>query len=137
MRLIRALFLILCIQTSLWATQIPGTITLLNDSPYILTASVYTHSGEFLGQATLQPGEQKNFTTNFSSTSLNRPGLSDVSITPYRIIWTCGEGTIYSMCRDGSVGSLVRANECPGQLSCSPQKEEKPNSQEQEKTKKP
>ena len=120
---------IICIlfffQTALWATTIPGTITLMNDSPFILTASVYTHSGDYLGQITLQPGEQKNFTTNLSSTNLNRPGHPDVSITPYRIVWQCAGGGFYSMCRDGAVGSMVRANECPGQLFCSPKEEQK------------
>jgi hypothetical protein len=111
--------------SSLWASAptIQGTIILLNDSPYILTAGVYANSGDYLGQVTLQPGEQKNFTTNFSQTNLNRPGFPDVSITPYRIIWTCGSGSIYSMCRDGSVGALIRASECSGVLYCTPTKE--------------
>jgi hypothetical protein len=125
MKSARAFFLTLfCLYTSLWATQIPGTIILLNDSPYILTASVYTHSGDYLGQATLQPGEQKNFTTNLFSTTLNRPGKSDVSITPYRVMWTCAGGGVYSTCHDGPVGGVIRANSCPGQLSCSPKEEE-------------
>lgn len=116
-------FSLCCFQQSLWATQIPGTITLLNDSPYILTASVYTQSGDYLGQATLQPGEQKNFTSNLSSTNLNRPGKPDVSITPYRIVWSCAGGGVYSTCHDGSVGAFVRANSCPGPLFCSPKEE--------------
>jgi hypothetical protein len=124
------LFILFFFQAHLFATQIPGAITLMNDSPYILTATVYTHSGDYLGQVTLQPGQQKNFTTNLSSTTLSRPGSSDVSITPYRIIWTCPSGGVYSMARDGSVGSFVRASECPGPLSCSekepPKEEPKP-----------
>ena len=116
-------FALLCLHSPLWATQIQGTITLMNDAPFILTATVYTQSGDFLGQVTLQPGEQKNFTTNLSSTNLSRPGHSDVSITPYRIIWTCAGGGVYSMCQDGAVGSYVRASSCPGQLYCSPKEE--------------
>jgi hypothetical protein len=96
----------------------------MNDSPYILTASVYSQSGEYLGQITLQPGEQKNFTTNLYSTNLNRPGFPDTSITPYRIIWTCAGGGVYSMARDGAVGSVIRASECPGQLYCTPKEEQ-------------
>ena len=113
-----------CLQSAHAAPQIPGSITLLNDSPYILTATVYTQSGDYLGQITLQPGEQKNFTSNLNSTNLNRPGMSDVSITPYRIVWTCaGGGGVYSTCHDGSVGSFVRANSYPGPLYCSPKEE--------------
>jgi len=131
MKTIRSLFFILfCFNVSLWATQIPGTITLLNDAPFILTATVYTHNGDYLGQVTLQPGEQKNFTTNLFSTNLSRPGNSDVSITPYRVVWTCAGGGFYSMCQDGSVGSVMRASSCPGLLFCSPKEEEqKPQGQ--------
>lgn len=104
---------------------VPGQITLHNDSPHILTASVFTNSGDFLGQITLQPGQQKNFTSNLYATGLNRPGRPDVSITPYRIVWQCPGGGVYSMCTDGAAGAYVRANACPGQLVCSPKKEEK------------
>ena len=113
-------------QASLWANTYQGTIALLNDSPYILTATVYTHSGDYLGQVTLQPGEQKNFTSNLSSTSLNRPGFPDVSILPYRVIWSCAGGEVYSMAQDGSSGSFIRASECPGQLFCTPKPEPPP-----------
>lgn len=126
----RWLFVLLFfLQVPLFATQIPGTIILLNDSPYILTASVYTQSGEYLGQTTLQPGEQKNFTSNFESTDLSRPGFPSTSITPYRVIWSCAGGGVYSMCHDGSVGSLIRANSCPGQQFCSPKEEQQKQQQ--------
>jgi hypothetical protein len=119
-------FALISLNPSLWATQIPGAITLVNDAPYILTATVYTRSGDYLGQVTLQPGEQKNFTTNLSNTNLSRPGYPDVSITPYRIVWTCAGGGVYSMCQDGSSGAYVRASACPGLLYCSPKEEKMP-----------
>ena len=112
-------------QAALNATTYQGNITLHNDSPYILTASVFTHSGAYLGQVTLQPGQQKNFTSNLSYTNLNRPGYPDVSITPYRIIWQCAGGGIYSMCMDGAAGAFVRASACQGQLFCSPKEDQK------------
>lgn len=111
--------------SALWATNIPGTITLYNDSPFILTASVYSHSGDFLGQVTLQPGQQKNFVSNLGSTGIDRPGSPEVSITPYRVIWQCASGGYYSMCTDASVGAFVRATYCPGQLHCAPKEEKK------------
>lgn len=123
--MIRAIFYILFFfHSGAWATEIQGSITLINDSPYILTASVYTHSGDFLGQETLQAGEQKNFTTNLSSITLKRPGRPDVSITPYRIIWTCAGGGVFSMCQIGAAGSTVRASDCAGLQYCTPK--EKP-----------
>ena len=124
-RILCALALILgCVQ-SLWATNIPGSLTLMNDSPYILTAIVYTHNGRYLGQLTLQPGQQKNFTTNLNYTNIDRPGNSDLSITPYRIVWQCPGGSVYSMARDGATGSFIRASECPGILFCTPKEEKK------------
>lgn len=124
----RMFVLLLLWQSAAWCgnTFYKGEITLYNDSPYILSASVFTRSGAYLGQVTLQPGQQKNFVTNINSTSLNRPGYPDVSITPYRIIWQCPGGGIYSMCMDGAVGAFVRASACQGQLFCSPKEEKKP-----------
>lgn len=107
-------------------SNFPGQITLANDSPFILTASVFTHSGEYLGQVILQPGQQKNFVTSLSATSLSRPGYPEVSITPYRVIWQCPGGSFYSMCVDGSVGSYVRANACEGVRHCTPKDRKKP-----------
>jgi hypothetical protein len=118
-------FIAFClIRASLGATQIQGTITLVNDSPFILTATVYTSSGNYLGQIILQPGEQKNYTTNLSSTNLSRPGFPSVSITPYRVVWTCAGGGVYSMCSDGAVGSVVQATACPGEHYCTPKEEQ-------------
>lgn len=108
------------------ATSFPGEITLVNDSPYILTASVFTNSGAYMGQVSLQPGQQKNFVTSLNSTGLTRPGFPDVSITPYRIIWQCAGGEVYTMCTDGSVGAYVRASACEGTRQCSPKQQKTP-----------
>ncbi len=117
----------LLLQSSLWSvTSFPGEITLVNDSPYILTASVFTNSGAYLGQVTLLPSQQKNFVTNLGSSNLNRPGFPEVSITPYRIIFQCAGGEVYSMCQDGAVGAYVRASSCQGQLQCSPKQRKNP-----------
>ena len=97
----------------------------MNDSPYILTASVYTQYGQFLGQSTVQSGQQSLVTFNLYSTQIQRPGTPPLSITPYRIVWQCAGGTVYSMCNDGAVGSLIRANWCPGQMICSSKKPDK------------
>jgi hypothetical protein len=91
---------------------------LLNDSPAILTATIQGADGTYLGQATFQPGEQKNFTTNLSSTPYNPPGQPDVSMTPYTVVWQCASEGVYSMCSSVSPGSLVTANGCPGQRYC-------------------
>ncbi|MBS0624660.1 MAG: hypothetical protein JSS32_01250 [Verrucomicrobia bacterium] len=102
-----------------------GGVLLYNDSAYILTASVQASDGTYLGQFTIQPGQQKNFTTNLSPTTILRPGAPDVSLTPYTVIWQCPSEQIYSICKDVSPGGLVKATGCQGNYHCSPKKGEK------------
>ena len=113
------------------AARIPnGQVTLINNAPYILTAMVYSAGGDFLGQVTLQPGQQNHFVSNLQGTSLLVPGYGDFSVTPYRVVWQCAGGDIYSVCTDGSVGSYIRAAGCNGQHSCT-QKQQQQQQQSQ------
>lgn len=122
------LFFFLIQATRLLALTTPGTLLLWNDSSYILTANVYTQYGEFLGQTTLQPGQQSHFTTNLYSTPINRPGAPAFAITPYQIVWKCPGGSTYSICTNGSTGSLVRASLCFGSLECTQKNPNRENS---------
>src|SRR3989344_1097470 len=112
----------------LWAGTNDGSIMLINDAPFILTAVIQAADGTFLGQFSIQPGQQKNFTTNLSSTAYVRPGTPNVSLTPYTVIWQCPSEEHYSMCTSVSPGSLCKANECPGNHFCKP----KPEKQQQQ-----
>lgn len=103
-----------------------GSVLLLNDAPFILSATIQGSDGTFLGQITLQPGEQKNFTQNLSPTGYEHPGAPQISLTPYTVIWQCASDDYYSMCNNVSPGSLVRANDCFGYRICRPKKEAKP-----------
>lgn len=108
-----------------------GSVLLLNDSPFILTATVQASDGTFLGQFSIQPGQQKNFTQNLSTTIFRSPGVPEVSLTPFTVIWQCPSEGFYSMCTQASPGSLVKANDCPGNHFCNPKEEkqkEKPAS---------
>ena len=112
-------------------TGMGGTVLLYNDSPFILTATVQASDGSFLGQYSIQPGQQKNFTTNLSTIPYETPGAPDVSLTPYSVIWQCPSEGYYSMCTIVSPGCLVRANGCPGNRFCQakqPPPEQKPAS---------
>lgn len=106
-----------------WAGADSGSIMLINDSPFILTATIQGAEGTFLGQFSIQPGQQKNFTTNLSSTGYTKPGTPNVSLTPYTVVWQCPSEGYYSMCTQVSPGSLCKANECPGPHFCSPKPE--------------
>lgn len=115
MRLLTILIL-LALQTCMY-----GGVTLINDSPFVLTAVIQTYDGTFLAQKVLQPGEQKNQVTNLKSTELKRPNYGyDTSITPYTVIWKCSNGGYYSVCSSVSPGALVKANSCPGPYYCKP-----------------
>ena len=100
-----------------------GTILLLNDSPFILTATIQASDGTYLGQFTMQPGQQRNVTQNLFTTQYSHPGTPDISLTPYVVIWQCASSDYYTMCSQVSPGALVRANDCPGYRVCRPKEE--------------
>ena len=102
-----------------------GSILLMNDSSFILNATVQASDGTFLGQFSIQPGQQKNFTTNLNPTGYVHPGTPATSLTPYTVIWQCPSEEHYSMCPSVSPGALCKANECPGSHFCSPKQESK------------
>lgn len=99
-----------------------GSLLLHNDTTMILTAVIQASDGAFLGQFSVQPGQQKNFTTNMSPTNYQRPGTPDISITPYTVIWQCPSEGIFSMCTNVSPGAYVKATICDGSRFCAPKK---------------
>ncbi|HSX37398.1 MAG TPA: hypothetical protein VLE95_01035 [Chlamydiales bacterium] len=99
-----------------------GSILLWNDSPFILTATIQASDGTFLGQFSIQPGQQKNFTSNLNPTSYIHPGTPKTSLTPYIVIWQCPSEGYYSMCSAVSPGALCKATDCPGSHFCAPKK---------------
>jgi len=109
----------------LYAGTNDGGIMLLNDSPFILTATIQASDGTFLGQFSIQPKQQTNFTTNLTYTEYQHPGTPEVSLTPYTVIWQCPSEGFYSMCTSVSPGSLCSANQCPGPHFCSPKPKNK------------
>jgi hypothetical protein len=116
-------WMILFVPFAIFAGVDTGSILLYNDSPFILTATIQASDGTFLGEFSIQPNQQKNFTTNLSPTQYNHPGRPDVSLTPYMVIWQCPSEGFYSMCTKVSPGSMIRANDCPGFQFCSPKEE--------------
>jgi hypothetical protein len=108
----------------LWGAGTSGSVLLHNDTTYILTAVLQASDGSYLGQYSVQPGEQRNFTTNLSRAGYVRPGTPDISLTPYKVIWQCPAEGIYAICTDVSPGGYVKASQCMGSHYCSPK--EKP-----------
>ncbi len=101
-----------------------GSVLLYNDSPFILTATIVAYDGSYLGQFSVQPGQQRNFTQNLNPTPYHHPGAPDISLTPYRVIWQCSSDDYYSLCDNVSPGAMVRANDCVGYRVCRPKPKE-------------
>lgn len=95
-----------------------GTVMLYNNSPYILTATIVASDGSYLGQFSMQPSQQRNFTQNLTNTEYTKPGTPDISITPYTVIWQCASDDYYSLCTGVAPGAMVRANDCSGYRIC-------------------
>jgi len=96
----------------------------MNDSPFILTASIQAADGTYLGQNTIQPGQQITWTSSLNPTGYTHPGTPTVSLTPYTVIWQCSSDEFYSMCTTVAPGALVRANDCQGTRICRPKKKD-------------
>lgn len=123
--MLQRIFFLLILPFCIYAGTNDGGIMLQNDSPFILTATIQASDGTFLGQFSIQPKQQVNFTTNLEYTQYTHPGTPNVSLTPYTVIWQCPSEGFYSMCTSVSPGSLCQATQCPGPHFCSPKKENK------------
>ena len=123
----KVLWMLILLPFLLRAGTDDGTILLHNDTTMILTAVIHSADGRYLGQFSIQPGQQKNWTTHLSPTQYVRPGTPDVSLTPYTVIWQCPSEGIFSMSTGVSPGSYVRATICEGPHFCSPKQELKPD----------
>lgn len=98
-----------------------GSIMLHNDTTMILTAVIQASDGSYLGQVSVQPGQQKRFTSNLYNTHYEVPGQPGISLTPYTVTWQCPSEGIFSMCTYVSPGAYVRATICEkGTHFCAP-----------------
>jgi len=107
-------------------------VLLVNDSPFMLIAEVQGANGIMLNQVTIAPGEQTNWTQDLYTTNLSVPADSNVSLTPYRVLWKCAYGGFYSTCTNVSPGSLVRASACSGAHYCKPKDDDQQQEQDQQ-----
>lgn len=122
----RALLFTLFLPLAAMAGTNDGTVLLYNDSIHILSATIVASDGSYLGQFTVQPGQQRNFTQNLSPTVYKRAGTPDISLTPYTVIWQCPSEDVYTQNMVVGPGSMVRANMGYGPMMCkAKQKEEK------------
>lgn len=93
-----------------------NSLTLFNNSPFTLTATVLAADGTNLGQFTINPqnGAQWSDQYEMEGTSAN----PNASQTPYTVIWYCPEGVEYGINQQQSPGAYVTAGSAQGNLSC-------------------
>ena len=111
-------FLFLC--CICFSSAYAGSVWLLNDAPYTLTATVKSADGTVLGSVTVKAGQQNSWVTSLSPQDLNSQYEVINSSTPYTVTWQCEHGGFYSFCVGVSPGGLVTANQCEGAHYCQP-----------------
>lgn len=105
------------------------SVTLLNDSPFELTALVQGADGTHLGEEHLQPGEQRQWSTDIKKTDVKEIYDAPSSLTPFTIIWKCAYKGYYSINNEVAPASLVKATDGDGAKTCAP----KPEKEEEKK----
>lgn len=115
MKVYHLVYVFLILFFSLHATE----IRLTNDSPYVLTALIKAADGKVIGKQTLIA--QQEYTWRDSLVS----NTSNVSVTPYTVVWLCPHEDQYTICIDVSPGAAISANNCTGIKYCPPKKKEK------------
>lgn len=107
------------------------SLSLYNDSPFLLRVKVIGADGSHIGEQTISPHMQSYMEDQLGvsdpvGSKPDCPELerSDSSVTPYQVFWYCPEGGLYSSCLTASAGATVTANTCQGSYFCQPQKKE-------------
>lgn len=95
-----------------------GSITLLNDSPFALQASIIAADGSNRGVVSVPPQQ----TVSWEDT---KAGNAVWSLTPYMVIWECQGGENFGISSGVSPGATVSALSSSGARYCKPQKDQK------------
>lgn len=92
-----------------------GSLTLFNDSPFVLHATILAADGTVLSQMTISPQHQQNWKDSIT-------GATHFSQTPYTVIWSCKEGTEYGVFTNLGPGAWATAQSSVGAKYCKPKK---------------
>jgi hypothetical protein len=102
---------IVLIQATMWG----DSVTLLNDTPYTLQATIYDANGTLLGQFTLNPRDATLWSDDYENFGTENQYAVQV---PYTVNWFCMNGGAYGTCDDVAAGSTVTAQGCGGVQQC-------------------
>lgn len=92
-------------------TLFAGSVRIVNDSPYPLTAEILSANGASRGKVSIAPQQQGNWNDNAS-------GNSVWSETPYTIVLTCKNGKQFGIIHGVQQGGTVTALSATGNLFC-------------------
>ena len=98
-------------QVMSWA----NSVTLLNNSPYRLQATIYDATGALLGQFTINSQDATLWSDNDENFGTENQYASQI---PYTVNWYCMSGGSYGTCSNVAAGSTVTAQSCGGNQEC-------------------
>lgn len=98
-----------------------NSVSLVNDSPYTLTAIIYDANGEMLGEFVLNPRDATLWSDDYENFGTES---ADASQIPYTVNWMCMNGGSYGSCQNVAAGAVVTAQSCGGDQECSQQQQE-------------
>jgi hypothetical protein len=98
-----------------------NSVSLMNDSPYTLKATIYDANGELLGEFTLNPRDASVWSDDYQNFGTES---GDASQIPYSVNWTCMNGGSYGTCQNVAAGSVVTAQSCGGAQECPQQQQQ-------------
>ena len=115
----KRLIVLLALSLSAWA----ASITIVNDSPYTLTAVITAANGDAVGKVTISSQHQVQWQT------YNLKG-SRFSETPYTVVFSCENGDQFGVVSYVQPGAYVSARSAVGNQTCRPPKKEKEQPQQ-------
>ncbi|MBI3211233.1 MAG: hypothetical protein HYZ47_00910 [Simkania negevensis] len=93
-----------------------GSISIYNDSPFVLNAAIIAADGSRLGTVTLTPQQQTTWQGGYSGTPV-------WSQTPYTVIFTCKTGKQFGVFSNVQSGATINVLSSTGDRYCEPPKE--------------
>ncbi len=116
---------ILCLFIAAFSAVFAGSVTLTNDSQYLLKAYVQGADGSYLGTMTVKPGVTTEWTNDYDFSPENEdPSRSQ---TPYTVSWTCMDESSFSSWSEVPEGGMVNALGGEGPRVCQSSKKSQPN----------
>jgi hypothetical protein len=89
-----------------------ASLRIVNNSPYPLTASIYSVKNEYLGALLIDSRHEGSWRDSYH-------GASDWTKGPYKVVFTCPNGSEYGVVKKVNDGFTVYARRATGSRRCS------------------